>query len=95
MVVFQRVLLHALGVAAEAKGFLDEEVRLLAPLVAAIVAIFALQVAGLGMVNLLQNQAWAIYPLYGLPIAVSLMCLAYALGKPDFTSRKARRARLA
>jgi lipopolysaccharide export system permease protein len=62
-------------------------------IVMAILAIFALQVAGLGMVNMLQNQAWAIYPLYGLPIAVSLMCLAYALGKPDFTSRKARRAR--
>lgn len=62
-------------------------------IVLAIVGIFALQVAGLGMVNLMKNQEWAIYPLYGLPITVSLMCLLYALGKPDFTSRKAQRAR--
>ncbi|BCJ90856.1 permease [Terrihabitans soli] len=58
-----------------------------ASIVLAIIAIFALQVAGLGMVNLMKNQDWAILPLYGLPVAVSFICLAYALGRPSFMIR--------
>lgn len=82
----------AIAFAALARPHTTRQSRF-ASIVMAIVAIFALQVAGLGMVNLMKNQDWAIFPLYGLPIAVSVICLVLALGKPDFTSRKAQRPR--
>lgn len=56
-------------------------------IVAAIVAIFALQVSGLAMVNLMKGEDWAIAPLYGLPVGVAVLCLIYALGLPAFLRR--------
>jgi lipopolysaccharide export system permease protein len=59
-------------------------------IVIAIVAIFALQVAGLAIVNLMKSKDWASAPLYGLPLAVSVICLAHALGFLDWLRSKFR-----
>jgi lipopolysaccharide export system permease protein len=64
-------------------------------IVFAIVAIFAIEVASLAIVNLMKSKDWAAAPLYGVPLLVSAVSLLYALGMPDFLRRKAlpRRAR--
>jgi lipopolysaccharide export system permease protein len=53
-------------------------------IVLAVVSIFALQVAGLAIINLMKSKDWASAPLYGLPLFVSAVCLLHALGFVDF-----------
>jgi lipopolysaccharide export system permease protein len=61
-----------------------------ASIVVAVIAIFALQVAGLAIVNLMKSNDWASAPLYGLPLFVSAVCLLYALGFVDWLRSKTR-----
>lgn len=59
-------------------------------IIIAIIAIFALQVAGLAIVNLMKSKDWASAPLYGLPLSVSAVCLLHALGFVDYIRSKMR-----
>jgi lipopolysaccharide export system permease protein len=61
-------------------------------IIAAVLLIFALRLAGLGIVNMMKSQAWAVPLLYALLIGSSTVALAIGLGiKPWFRRRLVRR----
>lgn len=64
-------------------------------IVLAVVAVFATRLAGLGINNLVSRESWAVPLLYGVPLAVTAVSFAIALGhlRPIKSPARRRRSR--